>query len=110
MKELAVVLDEDISREVEECLNIRGISTYRFRKGADDSELIRYAREMDKPLLTRDKDFRKENLPSHPGIITDSRIHLRSSRRVADAVEKIIKGINDSDIENHIWYISNYID
>lgn len=107
---METVVDESTWGSLEEKLEGRDVSTVRHEPGITDDEVLEFAVERDSPLLVADKDFTflNEESREHPGILADKYMHRREWELVADTVKWILDNVPEEELENNIWYLSDY--
>jgi len=88
----------------------RGISVIKHDPGITDNEVLDFAIEENSPLLVADKDFTflNEESRQHPGILADRYMHRRDWNLVADTVKWILDNVPEEELENDLWYLSDY--
>lgn len=106
-----LILDESIPIQIEKALEKKGVVTRRPETGKEDFEVMGRAIQEDTPILTRDQgDFVKLNQElDHPGILMDKKMHLRENTDlVAETISRMLKEISEGNLENSVWYLSDY--
>lgn len=72
-------------------------------KGASDRELIKYAKENNRVILTRDDDFRELGEQKQAGIILQTK--RQTKEQTSSDVIKVLNSISSSQLKNEIVYI-----
>lgn len=104
-----LVLDESVSRLLEERLEKFDVKTKRPPKESTDREVLKLAIEKKAPVLTRDQgDFViLDNDMDHYGIIIDKYMHLRDRTLVAETIASILEKYPRLLMKNLV-FLSNY--
>lgn len=104
-----IVLDEDVPIQIGYKLEARDIEVLSHESSASDKEVLRFAKENEAPLLTKDEDFRERNEEiKHFGILIDNQMHLRDWNLVSDTVKAMLKNIPKENLRDNVWRVSDY--
>lgn len=105
--EISFLLDEHIPSSVAEELEGRGVDVKTVYDaeldGAPDTEILEFAEQHKRVIVTQDSDFLKFDKEKHPGIV-----FLTEPTGIGDLTKelaKVLENFEPEDLENSVVYI-----